>query len=131
MKLSSKTLQLFGATIIALIALATIVIATPTKTSTIPSFHATNTHSAASYQQSQAAEDLGGEACVRYLYRMRLGCDTVDALNSRATFEEDHFALRTNHFHMPQPTLYAIAALTGYGPAIRRARIRRKGNLHG
>jgi hypothetical protein len=110
MRLSSKTLQLFGATIIALITLATIVIATPTKTSTIPSFHATNTHSAASYQQSH---------------------DTVDALHSRATFEEDHFALRTNHFHMPQPTLYAIAALTGYGPAIRRARIRRKGSLQG
>lgn len=49
---------------------------------------------------------------------------------SLPSFHEDHSALRTNHFNMPEPTLYAITTLTGHGPAVRRARIRRKGNLH-
>ena len=110
MKLSSKTLQIFGATIIALIALAATVTAAPTKTTAIPSFHATDTYNSTTEQPPS---------------------HMIETLHFNLFSAEDHFALRSNHFSMPQPTLYAIATLTGYGPTIRRARIRRKGNLHG
>jgi hypothetical protein len=110
MKRSSKAVQLLTGTIIALIVLAATIIAAHTKTSTTASLRATEAHTVASDQHSY---------------------DTLDTLHNNSIFKEDHFALRSDHFSMPQPTLYAIATLTGYGPAIRRARIRRKGNLHG
>lgn len=109
MKLSSKALQLLTGTIIALIVLAATIVAAPTKESTVtPRRASTTAQTAASDQHSHS---------------------TLDILHRDSILEEDHFALRSGHFAMPQPTLYAIATLTGYGPAIRRARIRRKGNL--
>jgi hypothetical protein len=110
MKLSSKAIQLFATTIVALLILAATIIAAPTRTSTTASLQATHGHAATNQPSFQ---------------------NSLDPLHGDRIIEEDHFALRTNHFNMPQPTLYAIATLASHGPAIRRARIRRKGNLHG
>jgi hypothetical protein len=111
MKHSSKALQLLTGTIVALIVLAATIVAAPTKASTAASLHARTTALTVTSDQHSHA--------------------TLDLLHSNSILEEDHFALRTGHFSIPQPTLYAIATHAGYGPAIRRTRIRRKGNLRG
>jgi hypothetical protein len=46
-------------------------------------------------------------------------------------FTEDNRALRSNPFAMPDPTQYVISVSHGLGSAIRKAPIKRKGNIQG
>jgi len=46
-------------------------------------------------------------------------------------FTEDNRALRSRAFHMPETTHYVVSVFHGFGNVIRKARIKRKGNVQG
>jgi hypothetical protein len=109
MKLTRNHIQLLAGIIIAISLSALTTFAAPTKDSSNKSIHVSN------------------HASMEHTFSIT----SLASRQSLPSFHEDHSALRSNHFNMPGPILYAIATPTRYSPAIRRARIRRKGNLHG